>query len=58
MRYTYTALDKTGKRVSGGIDATSLAAAQSTLKNRSIRVLEVKAEKRGGLGNISLVVQK
>lgn len=54
MRFTYTALDKTGKRVSGGIDATSLAAAQSTLKNRGVRVLEVKAERKTGLGSISL----
>lgn len=54
MRFTYTALDKTGKRVSGGIDATSLVAAQSTLKNRGVRVLEVKPESKGGFGNITL----
>ena len=48
MRYTYTAIDKTGKKISGVIEATTVSTATESLKSRDIRPLSVKAE-GGGL---------
>ncbi len=57
MRYSYTAIDKSGKRISGIVEATSETAVIATLKNREIRPLAVKPEK-SGFGNISFGERK
>lgn len=54
MKYTYTAIDKSGKRVTGAIEASSETAASETLKNRGIRPLKLKAESKKSLGKLTL----
>lgn len=44
MKYVYTAIDKSGKRVTGTIEATSERSARDTLRDRDIRPLSIKAE--------------
>lgn len=53
MRYTYTAIDDSGKRISGTIEASSEATAMATLKNKGIKTLGVRKVK-SGLGQISI----
>lgn len=47
MKFSYTAIDKTGKRINGTIDASSENAANESLKARDIKPLRLKAESRG-----------
>lgn len=44
MRYTYTAIDKSGKKIQGSIEAASESAASETLKSRGIKPLGLKSE--------------
>lgn len=46
-KFTYTAIDKTGKKITGSIDATSVSVATETLKSREVKPLSVKAEGSG-----------
>lgn len=54
MRYTYTAIDRTGKKITGVIEASSEANALTTLKNKGIKPLGVKAETKSGLNKLSI----
>lgn len=54
MRYTYTALDKTGKKISGSIEAATVAAANDSLKSRDLKPLNVKVEGSGFLAKSPL----
>lgn len=54
MRFTYSAIDKTGKRVTGVIEAANLTTATATLRTRGIKTLSVKAEGGGFLSNSPL----
>lgn len=47
-KFTYTAIDKAGKKIEGALDAASVATATEALKARGIKPLAVKAE-GGGL---------
>jgi type IV pilus assembly protein PilC len=47
MKYTYTALDKTGKKITGSIEASNVAFANESLKNRGLKPLGMKVE--GGM---------
>ncbi len=54
-QFVYTALDKSGKRVTGTIDASSQFSASQTLQRRELRPLTISASKGGGmLGNLNL----
>ena len=44
MQYTYVAIDKNGKKISGNIDAESVESAKSSLKSRGVRPLSVKTD--------------
>lgn len=46
--FSYTAIDKTGKRVTGSIEAPSIAIASQTLKQRELRPVGIKAAGGGG----------
>jgi type IV pilus assembly protein PilC len=54
MKYTYTAIDKAGKRVSGAIEATTELHAQDTLRNRGLRPLKVQKESALSIGKLGL----
>lgn len=49
MRFTYTAIDKEGKKTTGAIEAATESGATDALKARGIKPLGLKAE-GGGLG--------
>lgn len=51
MRFTYTAIDKSGKRTSGAIEASSEESASETLKAREMRPIRIKADSGGFLTN-------
>lgn len=51
MKFTYTAVDKSGKRVTGTIEASSEHAANESLKLRDIRPLGLKAVSGKGASN-------
>ena len=42
-KYTYTAIDKTGKRATGSLEGTTVEAVKTSLRNRGLRPLSVKA---------------
>lgn len=44
MRYTYTAIDKTGKKIKGSIEAASETAATDSLRSRGIKPLGLKSD--------------
>lgn len=44
MRFTYTAIDQSGKKITGGVEAATAAAANTALKNRGYKPLSVKPE--------------
>lgn len=44
MKFTYTVIDKTGKRSTGTIESSSEAAANESLKNKGLRPLSLKKE--------------
>ena len=44
MKFTYTAIDKTGKKVTGSVEAASSAAASNALKGHGIKPLSIKTE--------------
>jgi type IV pilus assembly protein PilC len=48
MKFTYVAIDKTSKKITGSIEAASAAAASTSLKTRGIKPLSIKVE-GGGL---------
>lgn len=54
MKYTYTAIDKAGKRVSGAIEASSAVSATDTLKNRGLKPFKVQKESSFSLGNLKI----
>lgn len=54
MKYTYIAIDKTGKRISGAMEASSALSASDTLKNRGLKPLKVKKESTLSLGSLGL----
>ena len=47
MRFTYTAIDKSGKRTAGAIEASSEESASETLKSREMRPIHIKADSGG-----------
>ncbi len=47
MKFTYSAIDKSGKKITGSIEANGIEGARASLKSRGLRPLNVKAE--GGL---------
>ena len=49
MRFTYTAIDKNGKRTAGAMEATSKANATESLKSHGLKPLSVKPQ--SGLSN-------
>lgn len=54
MKYTYIAIDKTGKRVSGVIEASSETSAHDTLKNRGLKPFKVQKESSLSIGKLGL----
>ncbi len=54
MKYTYIAIDKAGKRVSGAIEASSATSATDTLKNRGLKPFKVQKESSFSLNSIKL----
>ena len=44
MKFTYTAIDKNGKKVIGTTEATTAEAAKAALRNRGVKPLTVKAD--------------
>lgn len=58
MKYTYTAIDKSGRRVSGAVDAASVIAAQDGLKNRGLKPLKVQKESSLSISKIALGTKK
>lgn len=52
MKYNYTAIDKTGKKILGSIEAANPAAATTALKSRGLKPLAVKAENGGLLSKL------
>ena len=55
MQFTYSAISKDGKRVSGDIDASTEMAAKEALRKKSLQPLVVKPKKKGlNLKNLNL----
>ena len=54
MKYNYTAIDKTGKKVTGAIEASNQESATSSLKTKGLKPLSVRAEGGGILGKLPL----
>lgn len=54
MKYTYTAIDKNGKRVSGAIEASTETTASDTLKNRGLKPLKLQRESSISLAKLSI----
>jgi type IV pilus assembly protein PilC len=53
-RFTYTAKDKDGKAVSGVIEASTITAAQTTLRQRELEIVHLSEEKTNSLAKLSL----
>lgn len=49
MKFLYTALDRSGKKITGNIDAASAAAATHSLTKRELKVVTIQQSKEGGL---------
>ena len=47
-RFTYSSIDKNGKKITGSVEASSKSAASKILFEQKIRVLGIKEEKKGG----------
>lgn len=58
MKYTYTALDKSGKRISGTIEANTETAASDTLKSRGLKPLKLGKESSVSLAKLSIGSKK
>jgi type IV pilus assembly protein PilC len=58
MKYNYTAIDKTGKRVSGVMEANSQASALDTLRNRGLKPFKVQKESSLSVGKLRLGSKK
>lgn len=48
MKFLYTALDKSGKKITGNIEAASAAAATQSLTKRGLKVVTIQQSKEGG----------
>jgi type IV pilus assembly protein PilC len=58
MKYTYTAIDKSGKRVSGAIEAATEANAHDSLRNRNLKILKLQKESSVSLAKLGLGSKK
>lgn len=49
MKFLYTALDKSGKKITGNIEAASAAMATQSLTKRELKVVTIQRSKEGGI---------